>query len=61
MYALCVAGAVNMQGFVWKFFLMHYIQIFIHSFIHMFFTGIHDCLLFFSANKTYHPTWHSIS
>ena len=31
MYALCVAGAVNMQGFVWKFFLMHYIQIFIHS------------------------------
>ena len=21
MYALCVSGAVNMQGFVWKFFL----------------------------------------
>ena len=33
MYALCVSGAVNTQGFVWKFF-MHYISIFIHSFIH---------------------------
>ena len=31
MYALCVSGAVNTQGFVWKFF-MRYIYIFIHSF-----------------------------
>ena len=34
MYALCVSGAVNTQGFVWKFF-MRYIYIFIHSFIHL--------------------------
>ena len=34
MYALCVSGAVNTQGFVWKFF-MRYIYIFIHSFIHV--------------------------
>ena len=34
MYALCVSGAVNTQGFVWKFF-MRYIYIFIHSFIHI--------------------------
>ena len=33
MYALCVSGAVNTQGFVWKFF-MRYIYIFIHSFTH---------------------------
>ena len=33
MYALCVSGAVNTEGFVWKF-CMRYIQIFIHSFIH---------------------------
>ena len=32
MYALCVSGAVNTQGFVWKVF-MRYIYIFIHSFI----------------------------
>ena len=30
MYALCVSGAVNTQGFVWKFF-MCYIKKFIHS------------------------------
>ena len=34
MYALCVAGAVNTQVFVWKFFYALYIYIFIHSFIH---------------------------
>ena len=34
MYALCVSGAVNTQGFVWKFF-MRYLYIFIHSFIHV--------------------------
>ena len=32
MYALCVSGAVNTQGFVWKLF-MRYIESFIHSFI----------------------------
>ena len=35
MYALCVSGAVNTQGFVWKFF-MRYIYINFHSFIHSF-------------------------
>ena len=35
MYALCVSGAVNTEGFMWKFF-MRYIYIFIHSFIHTF-------------------------
>ena len=30
MYALCVSGAVNTYGFVWKFF-MRYIKKFIHS------------------------------
>ena len=33
MYALCVAGAVNTQGFVWKFFLS---AIYKFSFIHSF-------------------------
>ena len=33
MYALCVSGAVNKQGFVWKFF-MRYIKKLIRSFIH---------------------------
>ena len=32
MYALCVSGAVNTQGFVWKFFYALYINF--HSFIH---------------------------
>ena len=32
MYALCVSGAVNTQGFVWKFFYALYI--YSHSFIH---------------------------
>ena len=32
MYALCVSGAVNTQGFVWKFFINLYINF--HSFIH---------------------------
>ena len=32
MYALCVSGAVNKHGFVWKFF-MCYIYILIHLFI----------------------------
>ena len=34
MYALCVSGAVNTQGFVWKSFMRHtYINLptFIHS------------------------------
>ena len=35
MYALCVSGAVNTQGFVWKFFLCAIYKFsFIHSFIH---------------------------
>ena len=34
MYALCVSGAVNTQGFVWKFFYALYINF--HSFIHCF-------------------------
>ena len=33
MYALYVSGTVNMQGFVWKFF-MH--DIYIYIFIHLF-------------------------
>ena len=33
MYALCVSGAVNTQGFVWKFFYALYINF--HSFIHV--------------------------
>ena len=33
MYALCVSGAVNTQGFVWKFFYALYINF--HSFIHI--------------------------
>ena len=33
MYALCVSGAVNTQGFVWKFFMAIYKFSFIHSFI----------------------------
>ena len=32
MYALCVSGAVNTQGFVWKFFYALYKNV-IHSFI----------------------------
>ena len=32
MYALCVSGAVNTQGFVWKLFYALYINF--HSFIH---------------------------
>ena len=32
MYALCVSGAVNTQGFVWKFFYALYKKI--HSFIY---------------------------
>ena len=32
MYALCVFGAVNTQGFVWQFFYALYIHC--HSFIH---------------------------
>ena len=35
MYALSVSGAVNMQGFVWSFF-MRYVIFFIHSFIHFY-------------------------
>ena len=32
MYALCVSGAVNTQGFVWKFFMRYYTFSFIlHS------------------------------
>ena len=36
MYALCVSGAVNMQGFVWNFFYALYKYINFHSFIHSF-------------------------
>ena len=32
MYALCVSGAVNTQGFVWTFFMLYYTFSFIHSF-----------------------------
>ena len=32
MYALCVSGTVNTQGFVWKFVYALYINF--HSFIH---------------------------
>ena len=32
MHALCVSGAMNTQGFVWKFFYALYITF--HSFIH---------------------------
>ena len=31
MYALCVSGAMNTQGFVWKFFYAPYINF--HSFV----------------------------
>ena len=34
MYALCVSGAVNMQGFAWKFFYFYVLykeSLFIHS------------------------------
>ena len=30
--ALCVSGAVNMQGFVWKFLCAIYTFLFIHSY-----------------------------
>ena len=33
MYALCVSGAVNTQGFVWKFFYALYINFHSFSFI----------------------------
>ena len=33
MYELCVSGAVNTQGFVWKF-VMRYNYIYFHLFIH---------------------------
>ena len=33
MYALCISGAVDMQSFVWKFF-MSCISMFIDSFIY---------------------------
>ena len=32
--ALCVSGAVNTQGFMWKFLCAIYTFLFIHSFIH---------------------------
>ena len=38
MYALCVSGAVNTQGFVWKVFYALYINF--HSFVHSIQTGI---------------------
>ena len=39
MYALCVSGAVNTQGFVWKFFMRYiYTFSFIHSFIYLLLT-----------------------
>ena len=53
MYALCVSGAVNTQGFVWKFFLCAIYKFsFIHSFTESYgyaLTGRAECL---SAN---HP------
>ena len=61
MYTLCVAGAVNMQDFVCVFFLcIIYTFSFIHSFTR-FSLAFMTVWLFFSAKKTYHPTWHSIS
>ena len=36
MYALCVSGAVNMQGFMWKCVCAIYTFSFIHLFIHSF-------------------------
>ena len=37
MYALCVSGAVNTQGFVWKLFLFYFYRLYInfHLFIHI--------------------------
>ena len=41
MYALCVSGAVNTQGLVWKFLFYFYaLYINFHLFIHSFFTVI---------------------
>ena len=37
MYALCVSGAVNTQGFVWNVFYALYINF--HSFIHTVWTA----------------------
>ena len=58
MYALCVSGAVNTQGFVWKFF-MRYIYIFIHSFIHSFIHNVgfnfYTTLLALSASLLHQP------
>ena len=32
MYALCVSGAMNMQGFVWRFLgAIYFLKIFVHS------------------------------
>ena len=32
MYALCVSGAMNMQGFVWSFLgAIYFLKIFVHS------------------------------
>ena len=37
MYALCVSGAVNMQGFVWKVLIFLILRaIYNHSFIHLY-------------------------
>ena len=35
MYALCVAGAVNIQGYVWKFLCVTYKFSFMRSFKHL--------------------------
>ena len=52
MYALCVSGSVNTQGFVWKFFYTLYINF--HSFIHI--SILIDCfyIALFSALKQTH-------
>ena len=47
MYALCVSGAVNTQGFVWKVFMRYIYKFsFIHSFILQHASWFHKCSLF---------------
>ena len=49
MYALCVSGAVNTQGFEWKFFYALYINF--HSFIHSFAPLRIGAAVFISVDK----------
>ena len=50
MYAVCISGAVNTQGFVWKF-LFFVLVFFIHLFIH--FRLTHDLMTVF-LSENYH-------